>query len=290
MKSRERNVTFRCFRYLVTPSGTKIALNVRDLADLTGLRKKREQARINDVLKQLCSVRLLRSVGGRYEIYHDTLAPAILEWRRRYAIARRARIVGWGVLLVLALLISISGYSVYRTRKAQELALRREQEAQVAIKKRKELEAKLEARQAQWRKETEQINAVDTLIDAKDYKSALQKLQQMDAEAQPGYQLLSNVWNTLCWKGATDGKAKLVQPACERAVALDPDLISFVDSRGLDRALIGDYHGAIEDFNRVLDSPDMSESRKEERAAWVRALKKGEDPFTREVLAKISSE
>jgi WD40 repeat protein len=86
----EQEVTAAAFRYLVTPSGTKVAYTASDLAQLTGLPEERVEA----VLEQLCTndIRILRSYDtqqvGRnvknYEIYHDVLAPAILDWRARY--------------------------------------------------------------------------------------------------------------------------------------------------------------------------------------------------------------
>jgi WD40 repeat protein len=76
------------FRYLVTPSGTKIAHRPSDLAEYTGL----PEAEVAPVLVALsgADVRILRpTADGRYEIYHDVLAEPILDWRRRYAEAQR---------------------------------------------------------------------------------------------------------------------------------------------------------------------------------------------------------
>jgi WD40 repeat protein len=84
------------FRYLVTPTGTKIALTLNDLAEYTGLPPET----IKPVLIQLGSqqVRILREVSApnddpaksRYEIFHDVLAAVILDWRRRYMTDRAA--------------------------------------------------------------------------------------------------------------------------------------------------------------------------------------------------------
>ncbi|MCI0400492.1 MAG: patatin-like phospholipase family protein [Gammaproteobacteria bacterium] len=82
----ERGLASNIFRYLVTPSGSKIALTVGDLAYFTGI----DESPIRTVLEKLCnsSARLLRPVaplhsGQRdtgYEIFHDALAPAIRDW------------------------------------------------------------------------------------------------------------------------------------------------------------------------------------------------------------------
>ncbi len=85
-----RALAAELFRYLVTPTGTKIALTLKDLAELTGLAPEV----VEPVLAQLGSqqVRVLHEVKGpandqattRHEIFHDVLAGVILDWRRRY--------------------------------------------------------------------------------------------------------------------------------------------------------------------------------------------------------------
>jgi WD40 repeat protein len=78
------------FRQLVTPSGTKIAHAVADLAEYA----ERPESDLVPVIDHLASsdVRVLRPVapppdqpgGLRYEIFHDVLAAAILDWRTRW--------------------------------------------------------------------------------------------------------------------------------------------------------------------------------------------------------------
>jgi tetratricopeptide (TPR) repeat protein len=75
------------FRYLVTPSGSKIAQEASALASWTELTE--EQTR--SILERLSSadMRILRIMEAPgqprlYEIFHDVLAQAILNWRRRY--------------------------------------------------------------------------------------------------------------------------------------------------------------------------------------------------------------
>ena len=80
--------------HLVTPSGTKIALTAADLAEYTG----RPVGPVTELLEHLTSTetRILRPVppppgkdeGVRYEISHDLLAPAILDWGGRQKAAR----------------------------------------------------------------------------------------------------------------------------------------------------------------------------------------------------------
>jgi len=84
------------FRQLVTRSGNKIAHTASDLADYCG--RPSEVARVEAILEGLSDYpgRILRPRMGRYEIRHDALAPAILEWcaseqRRRDQAAARER-------------------------------------------------------------------------------------------------------------------------------------------------------------------------------------------------------
>ncbi|HYY82526.1 MAG TPA: WD40 repeat domain-containing protein, partial [Actinomycetes bacterium] len=90
LPAEEQGIAAAAFQYLVTPSGTKFAHLVRDLSsnDFTGI----EQARLLPVMRKLAAARILRQVPppanqpdeSCYEIYHDLLAPAILDWRTRY--------------------------------------------------------------------------------------------------------------------------------------------------------------------------------------------------------------
>jgi hypothetical protein len=83
LSSAERDLAFRIFRFLVTPSGTKIAYHAHHLAEYT----KVTADKVEPLLDRLSGpqARILRGVGdGRYEIYHDVLALAILKWCARY--------------------------------------------------------------------------------------------------------------------------------------------------------------------------------------------------------------
>ena len=82
----ERDLAARLFDHLVTPSGTKIAHAVDDLARYARV----EADSLEPVLGTLDAARILRRVPGRgggpprYEIFHDVLASAVLAWRDRH--------------------------------------------------------------------------------------------------------------------------------------------------------------------------------------------------------------
>jgi len=83
----QQDAATRLFDFLVTPSGTKIAHSVADLAYFAKLPLDRVQPLLTILAAQ--EVRVLRAVAAsgnqpeRYEIFHDVLAPAILDWRVR---------------------------------------------------------------------------------------------------------------------------------------------------------------------------------------------------------------
>jgi hypothetical protein len=117
-----RYVGARVFHHLVTPSGTKIAHTAGDLAAYVGLAR----ADVEPVLEVLTGgeYRILRRVSAaegdeaptRFEIFHDVLAAAILDWRARYLRGREAlQFVRRGVTTVVNLAIG-AGWVVFAVR------------------------------------------------------------------------------------------------------------------------------------------------------------------------------
>ncbi|HET6597944.1 MAG TPA: adenylate/guanylate cyclase domain-containing protein, partial [Anaerolineales bacterium] len=103
----------------------------------------------------------------------------------------------------------------------------------------------------------------------------------------------SNFLNGLCWQGTLQGLVTRVLSYCDQAVDLAPGDASIRDSRGLARALNGDYVGAIEDFQFFVDNEKreaFTPSMFQRRQQWIAELKAGRDPFTPEVLEELMSE
>jgi WD40 repeat protein len=92
--------------------------------------------------------------------------------------------------------------------------------------------------------------------------------------------------NSLCWWGSLLGHAADVMKACETAVKKDPENAIFRDSRGLARALTGDFVGAIEDFQAFVDWT-ANEERKAKRQRWIDALRAGDNPFIDEEIESL---
>ena len=151
LPDQDREAAVDILHHLVTPSGTKIALAASDLAEYTSRPADEAEA----LLQRLASsdTRILRPVppppgqtdGARFEISHDLLAPAILDWGRRHKAARlehekeaaqrqahfqkrRARVfgalaVGSAALLVLTIVLAI--VAVAAQHAAQKAAIAR---------------------------------------------------------------------------------------------------------------------------------------------------------------------
>jgi WD40 repeat protein len=132
----QKDVAAKLFNHLVTPSGTKIAHEVSDLADFGDVSVEE----VEPVLGVLTESRILRSLeeGGtvRYEIFHDVLAHPVLAWRarhrtermvereveerhRRRTRAQRLAVIG---LAALAAVVAIAVFAVVQRSNASEQA------------------------------------------------------------------------------------------------------------------------------------------------------------------------
>lgn len=89
MSSRQRELCSRFFDRLVTPSEGKIAYRIEDLE----LEAGELSPEVKPTVDALAEARILRRVDlpdyAGVELYHDVLAPAVLEWRRRLDEGRR---------------------------------------------------------------------------------------------------------------------------------------------------------------------------------------------------------
>jgi hypothetical protein len=108
LTNKQRVLASKVFQYLVTPSGTKIALNADDLAGFAESQVQPLQSLLQRLTQQ--DVRLLRPVDTKdkselsYEIFHDVLAAPILDWRARFVRSRRYRDLA--IIAVIAVLLT----------------------------------------------------------------------------------------------------------------------------------------------------------------------------------------
>jgi hypothetical protein len=90
---RSREIAAQLLRFMITPSGMKVAHTAADLAEYADVP-------IEDVLttiEQLTAARLVRPLSSdgerRYEIFHDVLTEPLLDWSRREELERRQRVI-----------------------------------------------------------------------------------------------------------------------------------------------------------------------------------------------------
>jgi hypothetical protein len=84
----QQEIASRLFRFLVTPSGAKNALAIRDFTVFTGVPAGPVEATLKELATQPWFLRKILPPGDdgevRYEIAHDVLAVAVDDWRERY--------------------------------------------------------------------------------------------------------------------------------------------------------------------------------------------------------------
>ena len=129
------------------------------------------------------------------------------------------------------------------------------------------------------------ISKASGLVEEKKIKEAIAAYEQAQ-QLDPQVEIDANAWDTLCKQGSLNESAQEVMFACEKAVTLAPSDGTIRDSRGLARALTGDYKGAIADFEAYIAQIDNKEI-KGQRQGWVKALRASKNPFTQEVLNKL---
>ena len=84
------------------------------------------------------------------------------------------------------------------------------------------------------------------------------------------------------------GYAKAVFSACGYAVSRDPNDGGYRDARGIPRVTLGDYRGAIEDFEvYVIDgAPAYVPTRRD----WIDKLQRGINPLDRQTIQTLLPE
>ena len=129
----QREIAARLFDHLVTPSGTKIAHEASDLAEFAGV----TPGEVDAVTATLARHRILRTdESGRWEIFHDVLAGAVLGWKGRHDAERsveRARaearrrhrrlaFLAFGALVGLALATGLAVFAFSQRSEARDQA------------------------------------------------------------------------------------------------------------------------------------------------------------------------
>jgi len=160
LSPKRAEVCARFFDRLVTPSGSKVAYSAEDLTKFAG----DLAPEVPELLKTLSDARLLRTVTPapgnnsslRYEIFHDVLAPAILDWRQQHISAQqtqeaikqaravskmRALLALTAAAILIAILTGALAYS-YSVQRQHERALTDEQRQRAEMAEQSATEAK----------------------------------------------------------------------------------------------------------------------------------------------------
>jgi tetratricopeptide (TPR) repeat protein len=126
------------------------------------------------------------------------------------------------------------------------------------------------------------------------------------ADAQqrdPTLSISTQQWSHLCWFGSLWDRAAAVLYACDQGVTLAPDNGIVHQSRGIARALTGDFNGAIADldlfitwslanlqFLLTFGSEKDKTSLLAKRQSWIEALEAGRNPFDAGTLEELRQE
>jgi CHASE2 domain-containing sensor protein len=119
LPARDQRLAAQVMRYLITPSGAKVRHVPSDLAEYVD----RPEPQVRGLLERLSSgdLRILRpappppgsNVGAAYEVFHDVLTGALLDWRSRFERRRleaRARRLLHALVAVSAVAIALTVY------------------------------------------------------------------------------------------------------------------------------------------------------------------------------------
>jgi WD40 repeat protein len=191
LSPQEKGAAAAMYHFLVTPSGTKIAHGVSDLAGYASV-DEREAA---GVLQRLTAERIVRasSENGpsttRYEIFHDVLADAVLAWRARFEADRRVEdelrahrrrqrrllVIGAIALVGLAVMSAVTVYALTQRSNAQH-------QAEVAKAEQAKTQDALEAEEQQRQKTQDALEAEERQRQKAD--RATKQVQKKQAETQ----------------------------------------------------------------------------------------------------------
>jgi tetratricopeptide (TPR) repeat protein len=138
----------------------------------------------------------------------------------------------------------------------------------------------------------ESVRQLDNLDRHEEMVARFLEAKRLDPNVVPTVQD-AGVLNNVCWWGSLYMHAPRVTDACERSVELTPADGNHIDSRGLNRALLGRYSEAIADFREAVEwfvENKQDEAIITKRRNWILALRRNQDPFTPAVLEELKHE
>jgi WD40 repeat protein len=281
----ERELVARLFNQLVTPSGTKIAHAVEDLSRYADA----PPTELEDVLHTLASERVVRALparnggGARYEIYHDVLAAAVLDWGARHeaerALAeereaarrrhrRLAAIVGLA-LVALALMGLLTVYAFAQRREAQQQAeLAQAQQANAERSAAEEQEAREESDANAQRAEVGEAKAKASAASEKEARERADR-KTAEAEQQRNYAQAERDEARRQRQRADRATADAKRLAASESVAKEDALASRNDALASRNEAVRSKNDAIAERNRARRATER-ERRATEAAVEAR--------------------
>jgi hypothetical protein len=94
-------------------------------------------------------------------------------------------------------------------------------------------------------------------------------------------------YNEICWFGSLWGYAADVMFACQTAVFLEPNNTDYIRSRGVARAMIGDFEGAIADLRYYAETNPYDADLVRD---WIDELEADNNPFNETLLKELLPE
>ncbi|MGA9995009.1 MAG: hypothetical protein WBP93_06330 [Pyrinomonadaceae bacterium] len=196
LTSGERDLGSKLFKYMVTPSGTKIAQTVSDLADYAKLSPAKE-TQLATMMETLSSgdKRIFRVLpppphqkdSPRYEVFHDRLAEAIIEWRRRYSAKQQRRrwvLIAGALTALLLFMLGMTTFAFQQRKEAKRLLIVSEQaRGEAEVKKQEALRAEAEVKE-QYANALEFYRKEQMLKKEVENKSKYAEEKRKEAEAQ----------------------------------------------------------------------------------------------------------
>lgn len=136
------------------------------------------------------------------------------------------------------------------------------------------------------------LQDVKSFLEEGDLKSAISTLFEV-WKLRASIYIDADIINAICWYGSLYEDPIEVKTVCERAVLSYPNDGNIRDSRGVNRALLGNFDGAIQDFIFFVNwAPGQGISNEiiSERMSWIQALQEGKNPFDYVVLNMLKNE
>jgi len=145
--------------------------------------------------------------------------------------------------------------------------------------------------QARERAALELYSTFETLVKDGQYERA-NELMAGASLFDPSLEMTAYDWNLLCRYGSLWGRANEALVHCDQAISMEAKA-DYYDSRGIARALSGDYEGAIEDFLVFAKAYDSRAGRADEvaqRVEWIEGLEEGRNPLDEATLEALRNE